>query len=186
MKAQHVMLLVMLASAPSCKDAGLGPHESTPGRFYLESEYVNSAWRHVHRGMFIDTAGVMITYDLGDVPGAWQGTPGELYTEEELWAKIHHNDTVRGTVSADTLRWLKSLAYGSVGGKMSDTAGGAMDMGVSIMSCYTLEGGSSLFRRTELRATGDMEYHNTCSSAVELAKWMASCTERLTPGRIAP
>lgn len=174
MKRRNIIQLIMLVSILSCKDAGVGPQPAQPGRFYLETEYINSAWRYVHRGQVIDTAGRVITYDLGPTPGAWQGTPGDLYTEEELWAKYHHNDTVRGSISPDTLRWLQRLAYASVAGAMSDTVGGSMDLGMSIISCYTLEEGTSLFRRTELRATGDMEYHNTCTNAMQLAAWVAS------------
>jgi hypothetical protein len=174
MKPLNVTLLILLMSLVSCKDAGVEPQPAPPGRFYLETEYVNSAWRYVHRGQVIDPAGRVITYDLGPTPGTWQGSPGEMCTEEELWAKIHHNDTVRGSIPADTLQLLQQLAYASVAGTMSDTVGGSMDLGMSIISCYTLEAGTSLFRRTELRATGDMEYHNTCTSAVRLAAWMAS------------
>ena len=148
MKPLNNTLLIVLVSLASCKDAGVEPQQAPAGRFYLETEYVNSAWRYVHRGQVIDTAGRVITYDLGPTRGAWQGTPGELYTEEELWAKIHHNDTVRGSIPADTLRWLQRLAYASVAGAMSDTVGGSMDLGMSIISCYTLEPGTSLFRRT--------------------------------------
>lgn len=166
--------LFILGLMASCGDTSIEPQEKKLGRFYLEREYVNSAWgRHVHRGVFIDSGGVVITYDLGNSPEAWQGTANELYTEAELWAKLHSNDTVRGSIPADTLSWLRTLAYASVSGKMSDTVGTGADIGLSIYSCYTLEGANSLFRRTELRVEGDLGYHNTSPGAIELANWMA-------------
>lgn len=174
MKHAKVAFLFIVGLMASCEDTSTGPQEQKIGRFYLEREYVNSAWgRHVHRGVFIDTGGVVITYDLGPSPGAWRGTAGELYTENELWAKLHNNDTVRGSIPADTLSWLRTLAYASVSGKMSDTVGGGADIGLSIYSCYTLEGVDSLFRRTELRVEGDRAYHNTSPGAIELAQWMS-------------
>lgn len=158
----------------SCKDAGTDPEQMQQGRFYLEKEYVNHAWgRYVHRGVFIDSAGLFITYDVGESGVPWQGEPGELYTEAELWSKIHHNDTVRGRVTADTLEWLRQLAYASVSGGMSDTNSTGADMGLVTYSCYTLEGGQGLFRKTELRAEGIMQYHNTCAHALTLADWLA-------------
>jgi hypothetical protein len=124
--------------------------------------------------VFIDSAGVIISYDLGRSGVGWHATASELYTEAELWGKIHHNDTIRGIIAADTLSRLRVLAYASVSGSMTDTVGAGFDMGAVIYSCYTLEGTRSLFRRTELRVQGDVEYHNTSASAVELANWMVS------------
>ena len=167
-------LLLALGFAVSCQNGGVGPQTSPFGRFYLETEYVNHAWGHVHRGVFIDTAGVVISYDLAKSGVGWQATANELYTEAELWAKIHHNDTVWGSIPADTLSRLRRLAYASVSGSMSDTLGAGADMGIVSYVCFTLEGTQSLFRRTELRVQGDVEYHNTSTSAVELANWMAS------------
>ena len=159
----------------SCKDAGTDPGPIQQGRFYLERQYVNHAWgRYVDRGIFIDSAGLFITYDVGGSGVPWQGEAGELYTEAELWSKISQNDTVRGRVPADTLAWLRQLAYASVSGRMSDTTGTGADMGVVTYSCYTLEGGQGLFRKTELRAEGIMQYHNTSADAITLADWMAS------------
>lgn len=158
----------------SCTDSGTDPGPTQQGRFYLEKEFVNTAWgRYVCRGLFVDNAGLVITYDVGLSGIPWQGMAGELYTEAELWSKIHHNDTVRGQVTADTLAWLRHLAYASVSGKMSDTTGTGADMGLVTYSCYTFEGGQGLLRKTELRAEGILEYHNTSPNAKALADWMA-------------
>jgi len=174
MKSLRVAFLLVLGLIASCKDTGTDPEKGHMGRFYLETEYVNYAWGHVHRGVFIDGAGVVITYDLVKSGVGWQGNANELYTEAELWEKIHHNDTIKGSISVDTLSRLRRLAYASLSGSMSDTVGAGADMGKIVYSCYTLEGSQSLFRRTELRVQGDVEYHNTSASAVELANWMAS------------
>jgi hypothetical protein len=173
-KFAKVLLLLIAGVMASCRETATGPETPTPGRFYLEREYVNSAWGYVHRGVFVDTAGVIISYDLSKTGIDWEVSPGELYTEAELWAAIHHNDTVRGVIPTDTLSMLRKLAYDSVSGKMSDTTGSGADMGAVIYSCYTLEGGQGLFRKTELRVGGDCEYHNTSASAIQLANWMAS------------
>ena len=62
----------------------------------------------------------------------------------------------------------------SVSGRMSDTNGTGADMGLVTYSCYTFEGGQGLLRKTELRADGILEYHNTSPNAIALADWMAS------------
>lgn len=173
-KCLKVAFLLAAGLVVSCKDAGTDPETIQQGRFYLEKQYVNYAWgRYVNRGVFIDSAGLVITYDVGISGMPRPGLAGELYTEAELWSKIHQNDTVRGRVPADTLEWLRQLAYASVSGRMSDTTGTGADMGLVTYSCYTLEGGQGLFRRTDLRAEGIMEYHNTSANAITLAEWMA-------------
>ena len=170
-----VAFLLAAGLVVSCKDAGTDPEPIQQGRFYLEKQYVNYAWgRYVNRGVFIDSAGLVITYDVGISGVPLHGMADELYTEAELWSKISHNDTVWGRVPADTLAWLRQLAYASVSGRMSDTTGTGADMGLVTYSCYTLEGGQGLFRKTELRAEGIMQYHNTSADAITLADWMAS------------
>jgi hypothetical protein len=170
-----VVFLLVVGLTVSCKDTGTGPEPGKPGKFYLEKEYVSHAWgRHVHRGMFIDTAGVVISYDVGNSEVPWHGAASELWSEEELWSKVHHNDTVLGSVPSDTLEWFRELAYASVSGRMSDTSGRGADIGLVTSSCYTLEGGHGLFRKTTLRVIGDMQYHNTSVSAIALADWLES------------
>ena len=174
MNQRGMVVLLALVLVPCCKDSSTEVQTSVSGKFYLETEYVSLAWgRHVHRGEIIDNDGLVVSYDMGPSPQAWPNSSSELYSETELQWKIHHNDTVRGRIPADTLSRLRSLAYGSVSGVMSDTTGGGADIGLMIYSCYTIEGADTLFRRTELRAHGDMEYYNTSASAIELSNWMA-------------
>jgi hypothetical protein len=174
MKASAFLPIVLLAVVvSSCKDAGTGPGSEPPSELYLETEYVNSAWGYSHNGRFIDAAGDIISYDLASSGTQWVTNSTGYYTEAELWAKIHHSDTVRGFVPADTLKMLRRLAFASVPGANSDTICAGADRGLFITCCYVFRADSSKFQRIELRVDGDCTYHNTSQSAIELANWLA-------------
>jgi hypothetical protein len=164
---------LVLLLAISCKDTSTNPGSLTVQSMFLESEYVNFAWGYSHYGRFIDTSGLIISYDIGRSGEHWTPNPSGYYTEAELRAKIHHNDTLRGIVPADTLDLLRALGAASVGGAFSDTTCPGADMGAFVLSCYIFQEDSSKFRRIVLRVDGDCRYHNTSKSAIELANWLA-------------
>ncbi|HEY6952906.1 MAG TPA: hypothetical protein VI758_10895 [Bacteroidota bacterium] len=172
----YTSMSIVLAAALMfcCKDSATGPQFQPLSKIYFETEYVNFSWGYVHNGWFIDTAGNVISYDLAKSGTQWVPNSNELYGEAELWAKIHHNDTLRTQVPLDTLEALRSLAVASVGGKYSDTTCPGADMGAFVYACYVYQADSLKFRRTVLRVYGDCRYYNTSPSAIELADWMAS------------
>jgi hypothetical protein len=167
-------IALITALVVSCKDTTSNPQPEPRPKIYFETEYVNFArGGYSHNGWFIDTSGAVISYDIGKSGIQWIPNPTGYYTEAELWAKIHHNDTLRGVVSADTLELLRGLATSSVAGTQSDTVCPGADMGALVYSCYVFQPDSTKFRRIELRVDGDCRHYNTSQSAIELANWMA-------------
>ncbi len=148
-----------------------GPQQPLPARMFLESEYVNNAWGYAHWGWVIDTAGNVVSYDIGKSGSGWRGNESGYYTEAELLDKVHHCDTLRGSIPVDTLLWLQGLVA-SVGNTYSDTARVGADMGAFVSSCYVFVRDSSKYHQIILRVTGDYQYHNTSPAAVALANWI--------------
>ena len=168
-----ILSALVLLLTSSCKDASTNPGSLTVPRMFFESEYVNYAWGYSHSGRFIDTSGLVISYDIARSGDHWEPNRSGYYTESEIWAKIHHRDTVRGLVPADTLELLKSLGLASMVGTYSDTTCPGADMGALIYSCYVFQADSLKFQRIILRVDGDCRYHNTSENAIELAAWLA-------------
>ena len=174
MKSYYLLAMTMtLALVFSCKDTISDTASSDHSRIYFEREYVNFAWGYVHFGWFIDSSGQVISYDIAKSGDRWVANPSGYYTEEQLWIKIHHMDTLRSSVPADTLQFLRGLAQNAVAGTSSDTICAGADMGAHSYSCYVFQADSSKFRRIVLRVEGDCSYHNTSQSAITLATWMA-------------
>ena len=167
----HNLILLLAVLTCSCKDTTAGPGEASRARMFLESEYMNNSWGYAHWGWVIDTAGNIVSYDIGKSGNDWRGNPGGYYTEQELLAKVDHCDTLRGSIPSDTLLWLRGLAA-TVGETYSDTLRVGADMGALVRSCYIFDPDSSKYHQVVLRVTGDYQYHNTSPGAVALADWI--------------
>lgn len=174
MKVCVYLTVVLLATSTfSCSDASTDPDQAGSTTVYLEREYVNWAWGYAHNGWFLDPAGNIISYDIAKSGTAWVPSASGYYTEEELEAKMHHRDTLRGVVPLDTVKLLDRLALASLGGTYSDTVCPGADMGALIYSCYVYRADSSKFRHVVLRVDGDCRYQNTSDAARELSDWMS-------------
>ncbi len=160
--------------AVSCRDTSTNPDPGRIGvRVFLEREYINYAWGYDHSGWIVDTAGNMISYNIAKAGVTWTPNPGGYYTAEELSAKAHHCDTLRGTVPTDTLQWLRTLAESSVGGAYSDTTHPMVDAGTVTLFCYVYDPDSSKYRQVVLLEYGDYQFSNTAAPAIQLSDWMA-------------
>lgn len=171
----RLLFSVALASllALSCKDTSTNPVEQSHAPVFLESEYLNFAWGYDHSGWIVDTAGNVISYDLSKSGVQWTPNATGYYTGEELREKVHHNDTLRGTISGDTLQWLNALVAASVGGTYSDTTHPMADFGTVAFLGYVFDADSSKYRRGGLQVYGGYRFYNTASPAIELSAWMS-------------
>lgn len=174
MKTYQFCLIALIATLLlSCKDASINPEHPDLNKVYLESEYVNFAWGYAHNGWFIDTSGNIISYDIAKSGTQWVRNSSEYYSEDELWAKIHHKDTLREVIPNDTLKHLRELALASVAGTLSDTVCPGADMGALVYSCYVFKPDSLKFQRIVLRVYGDCRFNNAAQSAIDLAHWIS-------------
>ncbi len=168
------ILLIATVSvlALECRETPTNPGQTSHARVFLESERLNNAWGYFHQGWVIDTAGNIISYDIARDGAHWYGNESGYYTAEELWSKIHHLDTVRGFIPADTMEILRTLAAASVAGTYSDTTWPMRDAGAWTYSCYVYDPDSAKYRQVVLRVWGDCQFFNTAQSAMTLSTWM--------------
>lgn len=114
----------------------------------------------------------MYTYDLAKSNIRWEENTDGFYTEEELNSKFHHFDTLRSVISKDTIVWGYNLAISVNPKTYSDTVRYGADMGSYTNAIYLYRSEKQKFQRIVLNHEGDLRWHNTSESAIELFQWL--------------
>lgn len=149
--------------------------------FYLEYEFENYAWGHSHKGLFIDSMGHVIKYDLMDSESAWTPSTSEYFSETEIQAKIHHADTLMGKLPLDTLNMLKALVFDTGTILFSDTICDCVDFGSKRYFKYQFQEDRMKFKKIQLGFSGDCNATTKPESAKKLILMIESILYRYDP-----
>lgn len=156
------------STGPSVRDTAkpsipVSEEPSVYKKFFVEIEYANHAWSDSHEGLFIDSLGDVIRYDLippgvkWDPKSDWKPNASETYTEAEIQAKIHHADTLIRRLSLDTLKLLQSWVFDTSAITYSDTVCMGADIGAMQYFKYLYQEDSSKYKRVPLAIHGDCD-----------------------------
>lgn len=139
------------------------------GGYLFEVSYTNFAWGYAHRGMYIDSAGGVHTFEWQRNGDRWEPKDDEVYTSADLAAKYAPGAATGGTIPGDTLRLMLDSFVPASTGSLSDTTHPMADAGVTRSSLYLYDAGAGTYRRIPLRQRGDLRFDNLAPAARTLA-----------------
>lgn len=138
--------------------------------------YSNFAWGRQMKGLYIDSAGRVLTYsyDQQDVPDSppswWQG-----FTEAELMERYSHNPGICMTIPKIELRQKYSLVEGAALGELSPPVFSCADFGEAYFVAYIFQPEMSIYQPVLLELAGDFAQKNFAPEAEELFEWLNIC-----------
>jgi hypothetical protein len=163
-----------------CQSARAGtPAETQPGAppFYCERSHTNHARAYQHRGIYVDSAGAVFSFQHGRGDQALLRVHADSLTEEKLLARYAPGRTPAGTVPAAEMAERYAQVLQAREGALSERKRRGADMGATVRRCY-LPDAAGVYREVFLSQMGDWERHNTSPAAVQLSRWLDSIALR--------
>ncbi len=141
-------------------------------KYLFEVSYINFAWGHVHRGIYIDRNGNVYSYHYDRDDEIWQPEDYLQLTEADLTDKYSHNRTHIATVHPRTLRDMYDLVASAAQGELSERVHVMCDAGGTQYTAYLYDPAASRYMRVLLKLSGDYEQENLSGEARDLCQWL--------------
>lgn len=136
----------------------------------FQKEYINHAWGYQHSGIFIDTTGIVKSYNL---PVSWNFPDQDGYISE---SKLNENfdKALKDECSVDKGEILRhfNLLYVAQIGTITDPVNVAADAGTTSYYGYIYEPARNRYKQILLRQNGDFEVKNTSREAQKIYEWL--------------
>ena len=136
----------------------------------FQVDYINHAWGFQHSGFFVDSTGIVKSYDL---PASWNyPDPDGLIAESELHDNL--DKAIKDECSVDKVeifRYLNMLDKAQ-SGTITDPVNVAADAGVTSYLGYIYDPARNRYKQILLRQNGDFEVTNTSKEASKIYEWL--------------
>ena len=136
----------------------------------FQVDYINHAWGYRHSGFFVDSTGMVKSYDL---PGSWNSPDSYGFIPE---SELHENldKAIKGECSVDKDEILTNLnlLYKAQKGTITDPVNVAADAGTTSYYGYIYDPSGDRYKQILLRQNGDFEVKNTSREALKIYKWL--------------
>lgn len=146
------------------------PEPAIDQKYLFDVTHVNYAWGYTLRGFYIDSTGVVYSYDHSDQQ--WQPESGDGYTEAELEEKYSHNRFEIGRVYRNILGDRFDMVDRAEEGPLSPRVNVCYDFGGVSFVAYKYDANAGLYRPVTLYEAGDWARKNFAPEAEYLLQWL--------------
>lgn len=164
-----IIIIIAATFFAGCKKESLDL-VSPEQRVFFQAEYLNHAWGLQHNGWFIDSSGIIYTYDK---PESWNfpdsaGVISERAMEENLAMTNIAPESIDKALLLEKI----SLIHKAAEGKLSDPKNTMADFGIISFHAFTFNKEDRQYTRIILHQYGDWTRVNQSSSANSLYEWL--------------
>ena len=163
-----ILLISLLFSILSCKKEYNLPLLNQEVLFQIE--YTNRAWGYQHRGLMIDSTGMVWNYNL---PKDWKFVdPDGFISYEDMKANFSKLEMTSMTINNNTLRKYSSKLTRAAYGELSEPKTEMFDAGSTSYSGFIYNPETKKYKEVLIKQMGDVYIENKSAEAREIYNWL--------------